>query len=75
MKKSEMLVSMPMNTYEELLAYKKQYEELCNKIRDCFNYDYLVSENRIDFDVNKALKLSKEYLPNRCKIANIIKTE
>ena len=75
MKKSEIMVSMPMNTYEELLAFKKEYTDLCNKIRSCFNFDYLVTENRIDFNVNKALELAKEHLPNRCKIANIIKTE
>lgn len=75
MKKSEMMVSMPMNSYEELLAFKKEYTDLCNKIRACFNFDYFATENRIDFDTNKALELGKGYLPNRCKIANIIKTE
>ena len=75
MKKSEIMVSMPMSTYDELLAYKKQYEKLINDIRGCFNFDYFATENRIDFDTNKALELGKDYLPNRCKIANIIKTE
>ena len=75
MKKSEIMVSMPMTTYEELLAFKKEYENLCNKIRGCFNFDYFATEDRIDFDTNKALNLGREFLPNRCKIANIIKTE
>ena len=75
MKKSEIMVSMPMSTYDELLAYKKEYEKLINDIRGCFNYDYFATENRIDFNVNQALELSKEFLSNRYKIANIIKTE
>ena len=75
MKKSEMTVSMPMTTYEELLEFKKEYENLTAELRGCFNFDYFEQENRIDFKVNSAVDLCKRFLPNTKKNANFIKTE
>lgn len=75
MKKSEMQVSMPMTSYEELLSWKERYNGLVGNIMLCFNFDFAETENRIDFDVNKALELCREYLPFKFKNVNVIKTE
>lgn len=58
MRKSDIDVTMPMTTFEELENYKKLYVELKGKIRDCFKpsvdegIDYL-------FNVNEALELMR----------------
>ena len=75
MKKSDVNVTMPMTVYEGFLAYKNNYNSLVKSILDCFNYDYAVTENRIDFDTNKALALCKSFLPLRFKEKSIVKTE
>lgn len=64
MKKSEIMVSMPMTTFEELEQYKKKYQELQDELKSCFNtqlVDTAVS-NSINFDVKKALNLAKKTL-------------
>lgn len=71
MKKSEIMVSMPMNSYEELLEYKKQYEDLVAEIRKCFD----TTQEIITFDTNKSFVLSKKYLLPRFQDKTIIKTE
>lgn len=75
MKKSEIMVSMPMTTYEELLSYKENMQKLTDNILACFNYEFAVTENRLEFDTNKALKLAKHLLPVRFQNKSIIKTE
>ena len=72
MKKSEIMVSMPMTTYEELMNFKNEYTNLCSKIRLCFDCS---NQNIIAFDTNKAFDLCKKYLPDRYNQANFIKTE
>ena len=65
MKKSEITVSMPMTTFEELEQYKKKYQELQDELKSCFNtqlVDTAVSSS-IDFDVIKALNIAKKTLP------------
>jgi len=76
MKKSEIMVSMPMSTYDELVNYKKEYESIVSKMRECFdNLSILESQKVINFDVNKAFCLCKSFLPDRYKNANFNKTE
>lgn len=64
MKKSEITVSMPMTTFEELNSYKDKYYELLNEIRNC--YDTKLFDNNVDtiisLDVKKLIKLSKSKL-------------
>lgn len=71
MKKSEIMVSMPMTTYDELLLYKTKYNDLISNIQKCFD----TTQNIITFDTNKSLSLSKEFLQTRFQDRNIIKTE
>ena len=58
MRKSDIDVTMPMTTFEELENYKKLYVELKGRIRSCFKpsvddgIDYL-------FNVNEALELMR----------------
>ena len=64
MKKSEMLVSMPMTTYEELELYKNKFENLTNELKSCIDtqlYDLGVSTT-LNFDVSKALEICKKTL-------------
>lgn len=64
MKKSEITVSMPMTTFEELNCYKDKFYELLNEIRNC--YDTKLFDNNMDtiisLDVKKLIKLSKSKL-------------
>ena len=76
MKKSEIMVSMPMPSYEELINYKKEYQDIVSKMRECFDgVDMFNPQKIINFDVNKAFTLCKSYLPDRFKNANFAKTE
>ena len=64
MKKSEILVSMPMTTYEELELYKNKFENITNELKSCIDtqpYDSGVS-TMLDFDVSKALEICKKTL-------------
>ena len=64
MKKSEIMVSMPMTTYEELESYKNKFENLTNELKSCIDtqpYDSGVS-NMLNFDVGKALEICKKTL-------------
>ena len=64
MKKSEILVSMPMTTYEELELYKNKFENLTNELKSCIDtqlYDLGVSTT-LNFDVSKALEICKKTL-------------
>lgn len=73
MKKSEINVSMPMTTYEELMNFRTLYTELCSKIRLCFTIGS--NEAIISFDTTKALNLCKKFLPDRYNNANFNKIE
>ena len=64
MKKSEILVSMPMTTYDELELYKNKFENITNELKSCIDtqpYDSGVS-TMINFDVSKALEICKKTL-------------
>ena len=64
MKKSEIMVSMPMTTYEELELYKNKFENLTNELKSCIDtqlYDLGVSTT-LNFDVSKALEICKKTL-------------
>lgn len=64
MKKSEIMVSMPMTTYEELESYKNKFENLANELKSCIDtqpYDSGVS-TMLNFDVSKSLEICKKTL-------------
>ena len=64
MKKSEILVSMPMTTYDELELYKNKFEKITNELKSCIDtqpYDSGVS-TMLNFDVSKALEICKKTL-------------
>lgn len=73
MKKSEITVSMPMTTFEELNLYKDKFYELLNDIKNC--YDTKLFDNNIDtiisLDVKKLIKLSKSKLNIRYQKADL----
>lgn len=73
MKKSEIMVSMPMTTYEELSSYKDRFFNLLNEIKDC--YDTVLFDNNADtiitLDVQKLIKLSKSKLNPKYKNADL----
>ena len=73
MKKSEITVSMPMTTFEELEQYKKKYQELQDELKSCFNTQLVDTSisNSIDFDVKKALNLAKKTLSLKYNGINI----
>ena len=64
MKKSEILVSMPMTTYEELELYKNKFENITNELKSCIDtqpYDSGVS-TMLNFNVDEALEICKKTL-------------
>lgn len=73
MKKSEITVSMPMTTYEELSLYKDKFYKLLDEIRNC--YDTRLFDNNADtiisLDVKKLIKLSKSKLNMKYQNANL----
>ena len=73
MKKSEIMVSMPMTAFEELEQYKKKYQELQDELKSCFNTQLVDTSisNSIDFDVKKVLNLAKKALPIKYNRINI----
>ena len=67
MKKSEIQVSMPMTTFEELNKYKEKYQQLHDELNSCFytqRFD-MGLESSIDFDVIKALNIAKKTLSGK----------
>ena len=59
MKRSDLTVSMPMTSFDELEEYKKKYMELRDKVCDCLKpstYEGIDYE----FNVRQALDLVKE---------------
>ena len=67
MKKSEIMVSMPMTTFEELEQYKIRLQELQNELNSCFDttaFD-VGNETSINFDVKKALNIAKKSLSSK----------
>ena len=67
MKKSEITVSMPMTSYEELIYFKNIYHQLVKKLTDCYNtnlFDNNVEKN-IQFDFRKCEKITKEFISSK----------
>ena len=64
MKKSEILVSMPMTTYEELELYKNKFENITNELKSCIDTQpyYSGVSTMLNFDVSKALEICKKTL-------------
>lgn len=58
MKRSEILVSMPMTTYDEFEEFKKKYRDLRDSIGACLKPSV---DDGIDymFDVEQALNIAK----------------
>ena len=62
MKKSEIDVTMPMTTFEELNSYVEKYNQFLNDFKDCFdltNADYEV----IYVDFEKIVSLARRKMP------------
>lgn len=73
MKKSEITVSMPMTTFEELEQYKKKLLELQAELKSCFDttaFD-VGNETFINFDIKKALNIAKKTLSVKYNGINI----
>ncbi len=69
MKKSEMNVSMPFTTYEELMDYKEKYINLKNDV--CSLLSKTLDEGiDYNFDVKKALDLAKRvaWIPTKSNV-------
>ena len=73
MKKSELTVTMPMTSFEELEMYKTKYFELLDELKSCFNTQLVDSKvaNCINFETSKALKIAEKALPLKYKGINI----
>lgn len=73
MKKSEIMVSMPMTTFEELQTYKNKLQELHDELKSCFDTTAFDVDNQtfINFDVKKALNIAKKTLPIKYNGINI----
>ena len=69
MMKSEMTVTMPLNTYEELTGYKEKYWELRKKIKELLKPSKATGIDYI-FNVEEAIKFIKEtcVIPNTADI-------
>lgn len=63
MKKSEMMVTMPMSAYEELMKYKGMYEGLTKDLADCFDKVELNGGTNVYFFVGKSLKVAERFKP------------
>lgn len=66
MKKSDITITMPLLTFEELEVYKKKYNDLCESLKSCFNTSS-VDYDCITFDVNKVMLIAKQMLPLKYK--------
>ena len=73
MKKSEITVSMPMTSYEELIYYKNIYHQLVKKLADCYDTNLFDSniEKNIQFNFRKCEKITKEFISSRYQKANV----
>lgn len=69
MKKSEVLVSMPMTSYEELEEYKNKYWELRGSLKECLKPSKTTGIDYV-FDVDLTLEVLKKTLlvPNSSNI-------
>ena len=68
-----MTVSMTMTTWEEYETYRKKYNELTQKLAECFDSSLLKAgaSQSVDFDVKKALALCREFLPYSMKDTDV----
>ena len=64
MKKSEVIISMPMTAYEEFSLYRDKYYELLGEIKGCFDTKLLDTncDNIINVDVKELIRLSQSKL-------------
>lgn len=63
MKQSEMLITMPLTTYNELLFYKNEFERLSKEISDCFT----PTDNNLQLNLKQLLDIAKNKLPIKYK--------
>lgn len=71
MKKSEITVSMPLTTFQELNAIKENYETLLQSLIKCFD----LKGDPAEFNALGAFVLSKKLLPGRHQDRNFIIVE
>lgn len=69
MRKSDITVSMPMSSFNELEEYKNKYIELISSLQKTI--DTSMVDNKLDlklnFDIKKALDIIKKFLPDKYK--------
>ena len=73
MKNSEITVSMPMTSYEELIYFKNIYYQLVKELVNCYNtnlFDNNVEKN-IQFDFRKCEKITKEFISSKYQDVNV----
>lgn len=73
MKKSDMTVSMPMTSYEELICFKNKYYQLLAELAECYNtnlFDNNVEKN-IHFNFRKCEKIAKEFISSKYRNVNV----
>jgi hypothetical protein len=73
MKKSEITVTMPINTYDELIVIKTKYETLIKQFINCYdtNNFKINPAELVRFDGVKAESIMHEFLPYSCRDAKI----
>lgn len=67
MKQSEIIVSLPMTSYNELNNYKEKYYSLVDELKSCLDtrlVDSKVSQE-IHLDLKKMIDISKKYISTK----------
>ena len=74
MKKSEIDVTMPLPTYEELCRYKELYYGLRRGLADCYDLGRfkLNPAEPVRFDYRKAEKIAHEFLPLQNRDSTVV---
>ena len=73
MKKSEITVTMPISSYEELINIKTEYENLVKNISECYDTSLfkMNSAESVRFDYKKAESFLRKFIPYSCRKASI----
>lgn len=71
MKKTEMTVTMPLNSYNEYEDIKKRLADLTASLSDCFSQSITGSDAFVTFDAQKALSVCRKFIPYKYEKADI----
>ena len=74
MKRSEMQITMPLTTFDELNSYKDKYENLVNSIKNCFDTSHVETNisNNITLNLNDVFNIWKNVRGIKYKNCEII---